>query len=67
MKIGGLVDDWKQAWKWFSFHGLLALSIAPVLYENIEFVQDFVPPTVYHYGMGGLGLLTLISRLVKQE
>ena len=66
MKLGGPVDDWKQAWKWFSVQGLIALSIAPVVYENFDFVQDFVPATWYHYTMGALGLATLISRLVKQ-
>ncbi len=66
MKIGGLANDWQNAWKWFSVQGLLVLSIAPTVYENSSFIQDFVSPTAFHYGTGVLGLLTLISRMVKQ-
>lgn len=66
IKVGGLVPDWRQAWKWFSTQGLLALSIAPIVYENFDFVQDFIDATTYHYTMGALGLMTLISRLVRQ-
>ena len=66
MKLGGLANDWQHAWKWFSVQGLLVLSIAPVFYENTGFLQDFIPATYYHYGMGALGFLTLISRMVKQ-
>jgi len=67
MARGGLVADWRQAWKWFSTQGLIVLSIAPVVYENFAFVQDFVPASTYHYTMGALGLATLVSRLVKQS
>lgn len=66
MKIGGLVDGWRQAWKWFSVQGLAFLSIAPVVYENSGFVQDFIPQTTFHWMTGLLGAMTLISRLVIQ-
>ena len=46
--------------------GLAFLAVAPVVYENFDFVRDFVSATAYHYTMGALGLATLISRLVKQ-
>lgn len=61
-----LVDDWRQAWKWFSVYGITALGTAPVIYENIGFVQDFVSPMIFHNLMGVLGALALIARLVKQ-
>ncbi len=67
MKLGEPVDEWKQCWKWFSVQGLAALAIIPIIYENAGFLQDFISATVYHYGMGALGLATLISRLVKQS
>ena len=67
MKIGGLIDGWQQSWRWFSMQGLAFLSIAPIIYENASFLQDFIAPTYFRYGMGALGLLTLISRLVRQE
>ena len=66
MKLGGPVAEWQKCWRWFSVQGLLALSIAPVVYENFDFVQDFISATAYHYTMGALGLATLVSRLVKQ-
>lgn len=67
MKRGGLVPDWKDAWKWFSVQGLAFLTVAPILYENAAFLQDFIPVDVFRYGMGALGLITLVSRLVRQK
>ena len=61
-----MVSDWTKAWKWFSVQGLAFLSVAPVVYENSSFIQEFVSPVTFHYLTGGLGLLTLVSRLVKQ-
>ncbi len=66
MKLGAPVPEWHEAWKWFSVQGLAALAIIPIIYENAGFIQDYISATVYHYGMGALGALTLISRLVKQ-
>jgi hypothetical protein len=62
-----LVDDWKHAHKWFSTYGIVALGALPTVYENIGFIQDFVPASVFHYTMGVLGVATLAARLVKQK
>ena len=64
---GGFVDDWRKAWKWFSVQGIAFLSIAPVLYENLDFVQAFLPVGTFHGLMASLGAATLVSRLVKQS
>ncbi len=66
MKLGGFVDDVGNAWKWFSVQGLAFLTVAPVVYENAGFLQDFVPAQVFHWMMGALGAMTLASRLIKQ-
>lgn len=62
-----LVDDWKRAHKWFSTYGIIALGALPTIYENLGFVQDFVPANVFHYTMGVLGAATLAARLIKQN
>ncbi len=62
-----LVDDWKRAHRWFSTYGIIALGALPTVYENLDFIQDFVPASVFHYTMGALGAATLVARLVKQN
>jgi hypothetical protein len=62
-----LVDDWKQVHKWISTYGIIALGALPTIYENLGFIQDFVPASVFHYTMGALGAATLAGRLVKQK
>lgn len=62
-----LVNDWKRAHRWFSTYGIIALGALPTVYENIDFIQDFVPAAVFHYTMGVLGAATLLARLVNQK
>lgn len=66
MKMGGLVEDWRQAWKWFSVQGAAILAIAPELYEQAHGMQEWVEPNLFHHGMAALGALVLLSRVVKQ-
>ena len=66
MKLGGFVDDIGHAWRWFSVQGLAFLTVAPILYENSSFLQDFVPAQMFHWMTGALGFMTLASRLIKQ-
>ena len=65
--FGHLVDDWKQCWKWFSVQIGSVVAIAPVVYENADFLQDFLDPTGFHYLMGILGALALAGRMIKQS
>lgn len=67
MTLGGLVEDWKDAWRWFSVQGLAVLALCPILYENFNFLQEFISASSFRWAMGALGLLTLISRIVKQK
>lgn len=61
-----VVDDWKQAWKWFSVQGLTALAAAPILYGNFGVLQDYLPPNAFHVAMGVLAALSIIGRVLKQ-
>lgn len=67
MKIGGLVDGWKGAWKWFSIQGAAFLAIAPEIYSQVREMQEFIPVDTFHHAMAALGLSVIIGRLVKQE
>lgn len=67
MKRGGFVPEVRRAWRWFSVQGLAFLSVAPVLYESVDFLREFLPETTFHLTLGALGLATLVSRLVKQS
>lgn len=67
MKMGGLVDDWRQAWKWFSVQGAAFLAVAPELYAQAKDLQEYIQPNVFHHMMAALGLSVLIGRLVRQE
>jgi hypothetical protein len=67
MKPSHLVDDWKEVHKWWSARLMAILAIAPVVYENIGFLQDFIPTASFHWLMGGLGAAALASRLIKQS
>lgn len=61
------VDDWRRAHRWVSTYGIIALGALPTVYENLGFIQDFIPASVFHYTMGAFGAATLVARLVKQN
>ncbi len=64
---GGLVQDWRRAWKWFSVQGIAFLSVAPAMYETFAIFPDILPGNTFHWLLAALGILTLISRVVKQS
>ena len=71
MKIGGLVDEWRQAWKWFSVQlGILAAG-AMEAYELFlparQFIEDTIGKDRFHHLMAGLVFLAVMGRLIKQE
>lgn len=61
------VDDWRSVHKWFSTYGIIALGLLPTVYENIGFLQDFIPPNIFRYLLGALGAATLGVRMIKQK
>ena len=67
MKLGGFVDDWKHAWKWFSIQGAAFLAVAPEIYEQVRGMREFIEPNTFHHLMAALGVTVIIGRLIKQE
>jgi hypothetical protein len=61
-----LVDDWKKCWTWLSIHLATLCAIAPLLYEHVDVVQQYLSPTEFSYVSAALGVLTIVGRLIKQ-
>ena len=66
MKLGGLVDDWKQAWRWFSVQAGAFLAVAPEVYENVRGMREFIDPTWFNHAMAALGVSVILGRVIKQ-
>jgi hypothetical protein len=61
-----LADEWRSAWRWLQTWLIAALSIAPLLYDQLATLQDVLPPTWFKTGMAVLGILTLINNVRKK-
>lgn len=58
-----LSPEAKHAWKWLQTYLIAALTIAPTLYDQLQAVQDYIPPTAFKIAMGVLGFLTLVNHM----
>lgn len=67
MKIGGLIPDWRSAWKWFSVQGALLLTAAPEIYDQAGSMREYIPARTFHWAMLALGGLVILGRVVRQE
>lgn len=61
-----LADEWRHAWKWLQTWLIAALSVAPLLYDQLQGMQEVLPPTWFKGGMAILGVLTLINNVRKK-
>jgi len=61
-----LVEDWKQFMRWWSVRFAALVVMAPLLYQQFAQLQQYVPPTVFNYGMSFLGVLVIFGRLKAQ-
>lgn len=66
MKLG-LVDDWKQCWKWLSVQFAVLIAAAPAIYEYVPQLQDAVSAKHYHWIMGAMAILLILGRLKDQQ
>ena len=58
-----LSPEAKHAWKWLQTWLIAALAIAPTAYDQLQAVQDYLPPAAFKSAMGVLGFLTLVNHL----
>ncbi|HCQ8124604.1 TPA: hypothetical protein OL914_000041 [Klebsiella quasipneumoniae subsp. similipneumoniae] len=63
-----LVDDWKNAWRWFSMHALVLAGVIPTVWAELPpDLKTAIPP-------GAMGAITaviaacgVVGRLVNQS
>lgn len=62
MKIG-LVDDWKDSWKFLSVQLAAALALLDTAYEYLPAVQMYLPEGWVKW----LALAIIVGRVIKQN
>lgn len=63
-----LIQDWKQAWKWFSVHGLLAIAFLQLLWPEVPpEIKAQLPDAFVRWTTLALTAITLWGRLVQQQ
>ncbi len=61
-----LVEDWKQAYKWFSVHIAVIMALLNALQASVVQVQAFITPTQLAVTNAVLGVLVVWGRLIQQ-
>ncbi len=63
-----LVEDWKQAWRWFSVQALAAVALLPVVWPTLpKEVTDWVPAEWRPYIIVALAIGGIAGRLIDQK
>lgn len=63
-----LVDNARNAWRWFSVQALAALGVIPVVWYALPpESQDLIPEAVRPWVLTAVALAGLSGRLVKQQ
>lgn len=60
-------DDARHAWKWLSVQLGALIFIAPTLYENIDFLQDYIGRKPFAMLQAGLGILVMLNAVKKKS
>lgn len=62
-----LIEDWKQAWKWFSVQGLLLIAFVQLLWPEVpQEIRDMLGPQTQRWITLVLTAITLWGRVVQQ-
>ena len=68
MQLPKLVEDAKQAWKWYSVHWFIAIAIAEGLWAKFgPQVAAHVNPTYLHLALVGAAIVGATTRLLAQS
>lgn len=62
----GIVDEWRQAWKWLNVQLGAVLAIAPELYEQVKAMGDYLSPSTFHHAMAFLGVVVILNTIKKK-
>lgn len=61
-----LVEDWKQAYKWFSVNIAIIMALLNGLQATVSQVQGFITPTQLAVTNAVLGVAVVWGRLIQQ-
>lgn len=59
--------EWKGAWKWLSVQLGTVIAFAPMLYGQIDWLQDIVGDTWFRRVMTLLGVLVVFNSIKKKH
>jgi len=63
-----LVENWKQAWRWFSVQSLALIVALPTVWAAMPAdAKAFIPAGWGTWVLAGLAVAGLIGRLIDQE
>lgn len=62
-----LVEDWKQAYKWFSVNITAVMVALNALQATVVQVQGFLTPSQLALTNAVLGVLVIWGRLIQQQ
>lgn len=61
-----LADEWRHFWKWSQTWLITLISVAPLLYEQLEQMQALIPAPWFKTGMILLGVMTIANNVRKK-
>lgn len=62
------IEDWKQAWKWFSVHCLALAGAIPAAWVWLPGdLKDHIPPQYMGAIVGVVAVCGIVGRLVDQS
>jgi hypothetical protein len=62
-----LSAEWRQAWKWLSVQLGTLIAIAPMIYGQIDWLQEIVGDKWFRAVMTLLGVLVVFNSIKKKK
>lgn len=62
-----LSAEWRQAWKWLSVQLGTLIAIAPMIYGQIDWLQEIVGDKWFRVVMTLLGVLVVFNSIKKKR
>lgn len=63
-----LVDDWKQAWRWFSVQALAIIAVLPLVWMSLPAdVKNYLPDSLEPWLLVVLAIGGIVGRIVDQN
>jgi hypothetical protein len=61
-----LADDWHQCWKWLQTQLGAVIVVLPQIYDNADWLQYWVSPSVFRLFMSILGIAVIVNSIRKK-